>query len=107
VKVQVNGQVIHTAASGNGPVNAMDQAARKGLLSFYPELEAVRLLDYKVRVVDQGAGTGAVVRVLVESTDGDATWQTVGCSANIIEASWMALHDSLEWWLLTRRPAAV
>ena len=59
------------------------------------------MLDYKVRVVDQGAGTGAIVRVLVESTDGDVTWHTMGCSANIIEASWMALHDSLEWWLLT------
>ncbi len=102
VKVQVDGQVIHTAASGNGPVNAMDQAARKGLLSFYPALEVVRLLDYKVRVVDQGAGTGAVVRVLVESSDSESTWHTVGCSANIIEASWMALQDSLEWWLLTR-----
>ena len=105
VKVQVGGEVVHTAAGGNGPVNAMDGAARKGLLSFYPELEAVRLLDYKVRVVDQGAGTGAIVRVLVESTDGDATWHTMGCSANIIEASWMALHDSLEWWLLTHRSA--
>ena len=103
VKVQVDGQVIHTAASGNGPVNAMDGAARKGLLAFYPELETVRLLDYTVRVVDQGAGTGAVVRVLVESTDGEATWHTMGCSSNIIEASWMALHDSLEWWLLAQR----
>ena len=106
VKVQVDGEVIHTAAAGNGPVNAMDGAARKGLLSFYPELEAVRLLDYKVRVVDQGAGTGASVRVLIESTDGESTWHTMGCSANIIEASWMALHDSLEWWLITRRRAA-
>ena len=103
VKVQVGGEVVHTAASGNGPVNAMDGAARKGLLSFYPELETVRLLDYKVRVVDQGAGTGAMVRVLVESTDGEATWHTMGCSANIIEASWMALQDSLEWWLFDQR----
>ena len=106
VKVQVGGEVVHTAASGNGPVNAMDGAARKGLLLFYPELEAVRLLDYKVRVVDQGAGTGAMVRVLVESTDGAGTWHTMGCSANIIEASWMALHDSLEWWLFEQRRAA-
>ena len=106
VKVQVGGQVIHTAAMGNGPVNAMDTAARKGLLEFYPELEAVRLLDYKVRVVDQGTGTGAMVRVLMESTDGESTWNTVGCSANIIEASWMAMQDSLEWWLLARQRTA-
>ena len=105
VKVQVGGQVMHTAAVGNGPVNAMDTAARKGLLEFYPELEAVRLVDYKVRVIDQGAGTGAMVRVLAESTDGASTWHTMGCSVNIIEASWMALHDSLEWWLLAYRRA--
>ena len=100
VKVQVDGQVMHTAASGNGPVNAMDKAARKALMEFYPALGVIKLLDYKVRVVDQGTGTEAMVRVLIDSTDGDATWHTVGCSANIIEASWMALQDSLEWWLL-------
>jgi len=105
VKIQVDGHVKHTAASGNGPVNAMDTAARKALLEFYPAMEAVRLLDYKVRVVDQGTGTEAMVRVLIESTDGTATWHTVGCSANIIEASWMALHDSLEWWLLGHQRA--
>ena len=100
VKVQVDGQVMHTAASGNGPVNAMDTAARKALMEFYPALEVIKLLDYKVRVVDQGTGTEAMVRVLIDSTDGENTWHTVGCSANIIEASWMALQDSLEWWLL-------
>ena len=100
VKIQVDGQVKHTAAGGNGPVNAMDTAAREALMEFYPALEVIRLLDYKVRVVDQGTGTEAMVRVLIDSTDGDNTWHTVGCSANIIEASWMALHDSLEWWLL-------
>jgi 2-isopropylmalate synthase len=78
----------------------MDMAARKALMEFYPALEVIKLLDYKVRVVDQGTGTEAMVRVLIDSTDGDVTWHTVGCSANIIEASWMALHDSLEWWLL-------
>jgi 2-isopropylmalate synthase len=100
VKVRVDGQVMHTAAEGNGPVNALDAAARKALLQFYPRLAAIRLLDYKVRVVDQGVGTGAVVRVLAESTDGERTWQTMGCSTNIIEASWLAMQDSLEWWLL-------
>ncbi len=99
VKVRVDGQVMHTAAEGNGPVNALDAAVRKGLLEFYPSLSVVRLLDYKVRVVDKATGTSAVVRVLAESTDGEITWQTVGCSSNIIEASWLALQDSLEWWL--------
>jgi len=99
VKVQVDGQVMHTAADGNGPVKALDQALRKALLPSYPSLEAVRLMDYKVRVVDQREGTGATVRVLIESTDGHRTWSTVGSSENIIEASWMALSDSLEYWL--------
>jgi 2-isopropylmalate synthase len=103
VKVRVGDRVMHTAAEGNGPVNALDAAVRKGLLEFYPSLEAVRLLDYKVRVVDQAGGTGAVVRVLAESTDGETTWQTVGCSGNIIEASRLALQDSLEWWLLAQQ----
>ena len=100
VKIQVDSHIKHNNAQGNGPVNAMDSAARKALLEFYPNLSVVRLLDYKVRVVDQGAGTESMVRVLIDSTDGDVTWTTVGCSANIIEASWMALQDSLEWWLL-------
>ena len=103
LKVKVDGEMMHTAADGNGPVNALDFALRKALLSFYPELEVVRLTDYKVRVVDQGAGTRAVVRVLIESTDGRDTWSTVGSSENVIEASWMALSDSLEWWLARSR----
>ncbi|MFH1560519.1 MAG: citramalate synthase [Chloroflexota bacterium] len=100
VKVRVGSQVMHTAAEGNGPVNALDNALRKALLEFYPSLDAVRLLDYKVRVVAQGQDTSAVVRVLIESTDGKSQWQTVGASANIIEASWMALADSLEYFLI-------
>ena len=99
VKVKVGSEVRHTAAVGNGPVNALDGALRKALLQDFPSLAAVRLLDYKVRVVDQGSGTGAAVRVLVESTDGNDTWQTMGASANIIEASWLAVVDSLEYWL--------
>ena len=101
VKVIVGGKEVHTAATGNGPVNALDHALRKALLGYYPELEKVSLTDYKVRVVDQQIGTDAVVRVLIESTDGENTWSTVGSSQNIIEASWMALVDSVEWWLLT------
>ncbi len=103
VKLSVNGEVRHTVAEGNGPVNALDQAIRKALLDFYPHLKDVELTDYKVRVVSQGpGGTGAVVRVLVESTNGEQTWATVGASTNIIEASWQALSDSLEYALLQR-----
>ena len=99
VKVRVGDQVMHTAADGNGPVNSLDHALRKALLPSYPSLEAVRLVDYKVRVVDQTEGTGATVRVLIDSADGHRSWSTVGSSENIIEASWMALSDSLEYWL--------
>ena len=99
LKVRVDDEVMHTAAEGNGPVNALDHALRKALEQFYPDLQVVRLLDYKVRVVDQGSGTGSVVRVLIESTDGHRTWSTVGSSENIIEASWFALSDSFEHWL--------
>ena len=103
VKVAVKGETKHTVAEGNGPVNALDQALRKGLLEFYPQIARVELTDYKVRVVDTGlAGTGAVVRVLIESTDGERRWSTVGVSANIIEASWQALADSMEYALLDR-----
>ena len=100
IKVRVDSQVMHTAAEGNGPVNALDNALRKALREFYPSVDAVRLLDYKVRVVDQGQDTRAVVRVLIESTDGKSQWQTVGSSSDIIEASWMALADSLEYFLI-------
>lgn len=99
VKVRVNGELVHTAAEGNGPVNALDQALRKGLTAFYPQIERIRLVDYKVRILDGGSGTGSTVRVLIESSDGQREWRTVGCSTNIIEASWQALADSLEYWL--------
>jgi 2-isopropylmalate synthase len=102
VKVRVDDQVIHTAAEGNGPVNALDGAMRKALIEFYPTLAAVKLVDYKVRIIDSAAGTGACVRVLIESTDGDHHWTTVGSSTDIIEASWLALADALEWWLVRR-----
>jgi 2-isopropylmalate synthase len=102
VKVKVGGDVIHTAAEGNGPVNALDAALRKALLVFYPSLAAVRLVDYKVRAIDETEGTGSRVRVLIESSDGEHEWRTVGSSTNIIEASWLALADSLEYWLLKK-----
>jgi 2-isopropylmalate synthase len=100
VKVQVGDQAIHTAADGNGPVNALDAAVRKALLPFYPDLSNVRLTDYKVRILDGGAGTAAQTRVLIDSSDGRRAWSTVGSSTNIIEASWQALADSLEYALL-------
>ncbi len=75
---------------------------RKALTEFYPGLSRVRLTDYKVRVVNEGAGTGAVVRVVIESADDRNVWNTVGASSNILEASWSALADSLEWWLINR-----
>ncbi|MBI4297892.1 MAG: citramalate synthase [Chloroflexi bacterium] len=102
VKVRVGDEVRHTVAEGVGPVNALDAALRQALLTFYPSLAAVRLTDYKVRIIDEVGGTGSQVRVLIESTDGVEEWHTVGCSANIIEASWVALSDSLEYWLLRR-----
>ncbi len=103
IKVRVGTEVMHTAAEGNGPVNALDQALRKALLQFYPSLAQVRLVDYKVRILEENVGTGAQVRVLIESSDGVEEWRTVGSSTNIIEASWLALADSLEYWLLKQK----
>ena len=110
VKISIGGRTLHTAGEGNGPVNALDAALRKALVESYPEVEDVRLTDYKVRVIDEGSGTAASVRVLIDSSDGESTWSTVGSSPNIIEASWLALADSLEYGLqraLQRRPALV
>jgi len=100
VKVQVGDQVMHTAADGNGPVNALDAAVRKALLPFHPHLADVHLTDYKVRILDGEAGTAAQTRVLIDSANDHRTWSTVGSSTNIIEASWQALADSLEYALL-------
>ncbi|MBI5234282.1 MAG: citramalate synthase [Deltaproteobacteria bacterium] len=99
IMLDVHGEVEHTAAEGNGPVNALDKALRKALERFYPSLKEVRLLDFKVRVITAGRGTSARVRVLVESGDGLDKWGTVGVSENVIEASWQALVDSLEYKL--------
>lgn len=98
--VKVGGKVEHTAAIGNGPVNAIDNALRKALDKFYPELKEVKLHDYKVRVLTAGKGTTAKVRVLIESGDETERWNTVGVSENIIEASYQALVDSIEYKLL-------
>jgi 2-isopropylmalate synthase len=102
VKARVNGEIMHTAAEGVGPVNALDKAMRKAFLPFYPQLDAVQLTDYKVRILDEKAATGAPTRVLIDASDGERTWTTVGCSVNIIEASFQALLDSLELPLLRR-----
>ncbi|MCF6266686.1 MAG: citramalate synthase [Desulfuromusa sp.] len=95
IKVKVGGKVEHTAADGNGPVNALDSAMRKALISFYPQIGDVKLLDYKVRVLPASQGTDSVIRVLVESGDRDSRWGTVGVSSNVIDASYQALADAL------------
>lgn len=97
IKVKVGSEIIHTAADGDGPVNALDNALRKALESVYPALKEIKLSDYKVRVLDEKSGTAAKVRVLIDTTDGKHTWGTVGVSTNIIEASWQALADSMEY----------
>ncbi|MFC1912388.1 citramalate synthase [Chloroflexota bacterium] len=99
VKVKVGIEVRHTVSEGNGPVNALDLALRKALLQFYPSLAQVKLVDYKVRILEESVGTESQVRVLIESSDGINEWHTVGSSTDIIEASWLALADGLEYWL--------
>jgi 2-isopropylmalate synthase len=94
-----DGTIGHTVAQGNGPLNALDLALRKALMPFFPSLEAVELHDYKVRVLGAHDGTDAMVRVLIESGDDDSRWNTVGVSTNVIEASWQALVDSIEYKL--------
>lgn len=105
IKIMVDGQAEITAAEGDGPVNALDNAIRKALEKFYPELNEMHLSDYKVRVLDSTSATAAKVRVLIESTDGEEIWNTIGVSTDIIEASWKALVDSIEYKLLKERGA--
>jgi len=100
IKLKVKGIKEHTAADGDGPVNALDNALRKALKDFYPMLSKMHLSDFKVRVLDEKAGTAARVRVLIQSQDETDTWSTIGVSENIIEASWQALVDSVEYKLL-------
>jgi len=101
VKVRVPGseEVLHTAAEGNGPVNALDKALRKALIPHYPVMSEFQLADYKVRILDGSDGTSAVTRVLIDTHNGARRWTTVGASANIIEASWRALADAIEYGL--------
>jgi 2-isopropylmalate synthase len=100
VKVLVGTERIVATAEGNGPVNALDGAVRAAIGSHYPALKGVHLVDYRVRVLDSARGTGSVTRVLIDSTDGDRTWTTIGVSENIIAASWQALSDSIVYGLL-------
>ena len=100
VKVHVGSERIVAVAEGNGPVNALDGALRAAIGSRFPALDHIHLTDYRVRVLDTGSGTGAVTRVLVDTTDGQRTWTTIGVSENIIEASWQALYDSIVFGLL-------
>jgi len=105
VLLAVDAVTEHTVAEGDGPVNALDRALRKALRRFYPEIDSIRLLDYKVRIIDGTLGTGAKTRVLILSGDGRQTWGTVGVSNNIIDASWQALVDSFEYRLQSRAGA--
>lgn len=100
VKIEVGSDRVYTVAEGDGPVNALDNALRKALLPSFPALAEMRLADYKVRIIDGGGGTAAKTRVLITSTDGNATWSTVGTSFNIIDASWKALVDGISYFLL-------
>jgi 2-isopropylmalate synthase len=99
VKIDIGGQHVYTVDEGDGPVNALDKALRKALITAYPAIEVMRLADYKVRIIDSGSGTAAKTRVLITSTDGNATWSTVGVSHNIIDASWKALVDGIEYFI--------
>jgi len=100
VKIKVNGETVYTAAEGNGPVNALDNALRKALVQYFPGIKQVHLTDYKVRVIDEKEATAAKVRVLLETSNTENTWSTVGVSTNVIEASWEALVDSIRYALI-------
>ena len=103
VKLKVGERAEYTVAEGDGPVNALDNALRKALKEFYPSLQKMHLTDFKVRVLDEKAGTAAKVQVLIESQDETDSWVTIGVSENIIEASWKALVDSIEYKLLKEK----
>jgi 2-isopropylmalate synthase len=100
VKVKVGDEIVHTASEGNGPVNALDKALRKALLPYYPQLADVQLSDYKVRILNGDAATAATTRVIIDTRNRHSSWSTVGSSTNIIESSWQALVDSMEYALL-------
>lgn len=100
VKLDIDGDIVHTAAEGNGPVNALDLALRKALIPVYPQLRDIQLVDYKVRILDSGSATAATTRVLIDSFNGSQRWSTVGAGTDIIRASWLALVDSVEFGLV-------
>jgi 2-isopropylmalate synthase len=104
VKIEVDGGVEHTAAEGNGPVNALDLALRKALVARYPHIREFQLVDYKVRILDSDQGTAAITRVLIDTQMGSRRWSTVGAGSNIIRASWLALVDSVEYGLRVALP---
>ena len=106
VKVVVGDDKIYTVAEGDGPVDALDHALRKALEPVFPELKDMQLQDYKVRIIDSHMGTASKTRVLIDSTDGEVTWSTVGVSYNIIAASWEALVSSVRYFLAQRRGEA-
>ncbi len=105
IKVRVGDQEVLTVAEGDGPVNALDRAARKALERLYPAIGEIRLTDYKVRVLDSDKASAAKVRVLIESTDGHESWTTIGVSTDIINASWQALVDAMEYKLMRDQEA--
>ena len=100
VKLHAGSQRLVATGEGNGPVNALDHALRLALVPVYPELERLELIDFKVRILDSSHGSDAVTRVLIETTDGHTSWETVGVGPNIVEASWRALRDGLVYGLL-------
>jgi 2-isopropylmalate synthase len=107
VKLEIDGKQIHEVGEGDGPVNALDEALRKALIQRYPTLRDMKLVDYRVRVVNFEAGTAARIRVIIESSDNQDVWGTVGVSENIIEASWIALVDALEYKIYKDVPEEV
>jgi 2-isopropylmalate synthase len=106
IKIKVDGQEEITASEGDGPVNALDKALRKALERFYPQIREMKLTDFKVRVLDSNTATAAKVRVLIESADKDRVWTTIGVSTDIIDASWKALVDSIEYKLSIQEKGA-
>jgi len=104
IKIWAKGERLVRTAEGNGPVNALDRALRDAIAGLYPRLRDIDLVNYKVRIIDEHKGTGAVTRVLIDASDSEETWGTIGVSENIIEASWEALVDSLEYAMQARRP---
>ena len=103
IKIHVGGERIISTAEGNGPVNALDSALRQAIVSKYPHLADIELVNYKVRILDETKGTGAVTRVLLDASDGEESWGSIGVSENVVEASWEALVDSIEFGMLRGR----